>query len=98
MDNEPKHTVVYTLYKAIQWEQVEYSSMDMTAVWFQPKGWAAFHQLKLKLKEVGPTNEQQLKVAAVKGWQNISRKEIQNLVKSIDSKLQAVSSPKYYKW
>ncbi|MCJ8746933.1 hypothetical protein PDJAM_G00147550 [Pangasius djambal] len=56
---------------------------------------AAFHLLKTRLKAERPTNKQQLKVAAVKAWQSISREEIQNLsFENMGSRLQIESEIK----
>ncbi len=50
----------------------------------------AFHLLKTKLKAERPTNKQQLKSAAVKAWQSITKEETQSLVMSMTSRLKAV--------
>lgn len=46
---------------------------------------ACFQFLKTKLKAVGPTKKQQVKVAAVKALQSISGEETQHLVMCMDS-------------
>ncbi len=50
----------------------------------------AFHLLKTKLKAERPTNKQQLKSAAAKAWQGITKEETQSLVMSMSSRLKAV--------
>ncbi len=50
----------------------------------------AFHLLKTKLKAERHTNKQQLKSAAVKTWQSITKEETQSLVMSMSSRLKAV--------
>ncbi len=52
----------------------------------------AFHLLKTKLNAERPTNKQQLKSAAVKAWQSITKEENQSLVMSMTffSRLKAV--------
>lgn len=50
----------------------------------------ALYLLKTKLKAERPINKQQLKMAAVKAWQSVSRKERKHLVVFIGFRLQAV--------
>ncbi len=88
MDNDPKHTAKATqdLLKAKKWNILQWPSQspDLNPIEH------AFQLLKTRLKAERPTNKQQLKVAAVKTWQSISREKNQNLVMSIGSRLQAV--------
>ncbi len=69
-------------------KKVEYSAMAESISWSQPD-WAAFHSLKTKLKAERPTNKQQLKSAAVKTWQSITKEETQSLLMSTRSRLKA---------
>jgi hypothetical protein len=50
----------------------------------------AFIVLKAKLKAERPTNKQQLKTAAVKSRQSLTKEETQCLVTSMGSRLKAV--------
>ncbi len=87
MDNDSKHTAKATqdFLNAKKWNIIQWPSQspDLNPIEH------AFQLLKTRLKEERPTNKQQLKVAAVKTWQSISRKETQNLM-SMDSRSQAV--------
>ena len=65
MDNDPKHTVKATqeLSRAKKWN-IQYPSQSPE---LKPND-HAFHLLKTKLRPERPTDQQQLKVAAVKAW------------------------------
>ncbi|KAF7653402.1 hypothetical protein LDENG_00083590 [Lucifuga dentata] len=84
MDNDPKHTAKAT--QAKKWNILRWpgSSPDLNPTEH------AFHLLKRKLKAERPTNKQELKTAAVKTRQSISREETQHLVMSMSSRFQAV--------
>lgn len=57
--------------------------------------WAAFHLLKAKLNiKKNLRNQQEIKTAGGKTWQNIGRKETQLLVTSVGSRLKAVTDRK----
>ena len=89
VDNDPKHTAKATqdFLKAKKWNILQWPSQspDLNPIEH------AFHLLKTRLKAERPTNKQQLKVAAVKAWQSISREETQNLsFENMGSRLQAV--------
>ena len=84
MDNDPKHTAKATqyLFKAKKWNVLQWpSQLDSGQVIEH-----AFHLLKAKR----PKNKQEVKTAAVKAWQSITREETQHLVMSMGSRLQAV--------
>ncbi len=76
-------------------KKVEYSAMAKSISWSQPD-WAAFHSLKTKLKTERPTNKQQLKSAAVKAWQSITKEETQSLVMTMSSRLKPVIACKRF--
>ncbi|MCI4387611.1 hypothetical protein PGIGA_G00076200 [Pangasianodon gigas] len=89
VDNDPKHTAKATqdFLKAKKWNILQWPSQspDLNPIEH------AFHLLKTRLKAERPTNKQQLKVAAVKARQSISREETQNLnFENMGSRLQAV--------
>ena len=73
MDNDPKHTAKATqeFFKAKKWNILLWPSQspDLNPIEH------AFHLLKTKLKAERPTNKQQLKTAAVKAWQSITKEE-----------------------
>ncbi len=88
VDNGPKHTAKATqeFLKVKKWiiRQWPSQSPDLNLIEH------AFHVLKTKLKAERPTNKQQLKSAAVKAWQSITKEETQSLVMSMSSRLKAV--------
>ncbi len=85
MDNDPKHTAKATqeFLKVkkkciiLQWPS---QPLDLNLIEHP------FHLLKTKLKAERPTNKQQLKSAAVKAWQSITKEETQSSVMSISSR------------
>ncbi len=86
MDNDTKHTAKATqeflkVWNILQWPS---QSPDLNPIEH------AFHLLKTKLKAERHTNKQQLKSAAVKTWQSITKEETQSLVMSMSSRLKAV--------
>ncbi len=88
MDNDAKHTAKATqgFLKVKKWNILQWPSQspDLNPIEH------AFHILKTKLKAERPTNKQQLKSAAVKAWQSITKEETQSLVMSTSSRLKAV--------
>ena len=84
MDNDLKHTAKVTQYffKAKKWNVLQWPSQSPDLIPIEH----AFHLLKAKRLK----NKQELKIAAVKAWQSITRKETQHLVMSMCSRLQAV--------
>ena len=89
VDNDPKHPAKATqaFMKAKKWNILQWPSQspDLNIIEH------AFHLLKTRLKAERPTSKQQLKVAAVKAWQSISREETQNLsFENMSCRLQAV--------
>lgn len=81
---DPKHTAKATQYffKAKKWNLLQWPSQsrDLNPIEH------AFPLLKAKR----PNNKQEVKTAAVKAWQSITREETQHLVMSMASRLQAV--------
>ncbi len=103
MNNDPKHTAKTTqeFLKVIveKWNIVQWLNQSPD---FNPIE-HAFPLLKTKLKAERPTNKQQLKSAAVKAWQSITKEETQSLVMYMNSRFKAVIACKgfstnYYKW
>ena len=77
INNDPKHTVKANqeLLKAkkrniLQWPS---QSLDLNPTEH------SFNLMKTKLRAERPSNKQQMKAVAVKGWQSISREETQHL-------------------
>ncbi len=87
MDDDPKHTAKATqeFLKVKKWIILQWPSQSPD---FNPIE-HAFHFLKTKLKAERPTNKQQLKSAAVKAWQSITKKETQSLLMSMSSRLKS---------
>uniref|UniRef100_A0A8C5LQH4 Tc1-like transposase DDE domain-containing protein n=1 Tax=Leptobrachium leishanense TaxID=445787 RepID=A0A8C5LQH4_9ANUR len=89
MDDDPKHTAKATkeFLKGQKWNVMQWPSQspDLNPIEH------AFHLLKTKLKGKCPKNKQELKTVAVEAWQSITRDETQLLVRSMRSRLQAVS-------
>ncbi len=84
MDDDPKHTAKATqgFLKVKKWNILQWPCQPPD---FNPIE-HAFHLLKTKLEAERPTNKQQLKSAAVKAWQSITKKETQSLVTFMSSK------------
>jgi len=89
MDYDPKHTAKETqeFLKVKKWNILQWSASQSPD--FNPIE-HAFHLLKTKLKAERPTNKQQLKSAAVKAWQSITKEETQSLVMPMSYKLKTV--------
>ncbi len=81
MDDDPKQFLKVKTWNILPWPS---QSPDLNPTEH------AFHLLKTKLKAERPTNKQQLKSAAVKAWQSITKEENQSLVMSMSSRLMAV--------
>ncbi len=88
MDDDPKHTAKATqkFLKVKKWNILQWPSQSPD---FNPIE-HAFHLLKTNLKAERPTNKQQLKSAAVKAWQSITKEETQSLLIFTSSRLKAV--------
>ncbi len=88
MDDDPKHTAKATqeFLKVKKWNILQWPSQSPD---LNPTE-HAFYLLKPKLKAERPTNKQQLKSAAVKAWQSITKEETQSQVMSMSSRLKAV--------
>uniref|UniRef100_A0A673YSH1 Tc1-like transposase DDE domain-containing protein n=1 Tax=Salmo trutta TaxID=8032 RepID=A0A673YSH1_SALTR len=86
MDNDLKHTAKATQYffKAKKWNVLQWPSQspDLNPIEH------AFHLLKARLWAKHPKNKQELKTAAVKAWQSITREETHHLVMSMGSRFQ----------
>ncbi len=86
MDDDPKHTAKAAQEKVkIKWNILQWPSQspDLNPIEH------AFQLMKTKLKVERPTNKQQLKSAALKAWQSITKEKTQSLVMSISSRLKA---------
>ena len=93
-DNDPKHTAKATkeFFKAKKWSILEWPSQspDLNPIEH------AFYMLKRKLKGTSPQNKHKLKMAAIQAWQSITREDTQQLVMSMNRRLQAVIACKGY--
>lgn len=87
-DNDPKHTANATkeFIRGKKWKVLDWPSQspDLNPIEH------AFHLLKRRLKSETPQNKQQLKMAAVKAWQSISKDDTKSLVMSMGRRLTAV--------
>ena len=92
-NDDPKHTVKTTkeFFKA---KKKIFTCQVIHLTWIQLNMCSICW--KRKLWQVAPQNKQELKMASVQAWQNITREHTQHLVMSLGHRLKAVIACKGY--